>query len=66
MAAHARRLARDVFDRQTVEALTKFAHELEARAAALEPVPKIFSHDAAAAVQRAKDDTDGGGNPKPE
>jgi hypothetical protein len=40
MAAHARRLARDILDRQTVEALTEFAQDLEARAAALEPAPK--------------------------
>jgi hypothetical protein len=57
---------RSVFDRQTVEALTGFAQELEARAAALEPAPKNFSHDAAAAVQRAEDGTDGGGSSKPE
>jgi hypothetical protein len=66
MAARARRLARSVFARQTVEALTGFAQELEARAAALEPAPKNFSHDAAALCRRAEDGTDGGGSSKPD
>ena len=53
MAARARRLARGSFDRLIMEALTGFACELEARAAALEPAPQTFSHDAANAVLRA-------------
>jgi hypothetical protein len=36
-AAHARRLAREFTDDETVHRLTEFAQELEARAAALEP-----------------------------
>jgi hypothetical protein len=66
MAARARRLARGSLDRQTVEALTEFAQELEARAAALEPAPQTFSHDAAAAVQRVEDETEDGGRPRPD
>ena len=65
MAARARRLARSVLDRQTIEVLTEFARELEARAAALETAPQTFTHDAAAAVQRIEDDADGGGRPRP-
>ena len=63
MAARARRLARGVLDRQTIEALSGFARELEARAASLETAPKIFTHDAAAAVQRIEDDADSGDKP---
>jgi hypothetical protein len=36
MAARARRLAGSVFDQKTIDGLTEFAEELEARAAALE------------------------------
>jgi hypothetical protein len=49
MAARARRLARGA-DPQTISALTAFADEMEAKAAALET--GTFSHKGAAAVQQ--------------
>ena len=57
MAARAWRLAAAMLDEQTIASLTAFAVELEARAAALEPPAQIFTHNAAAAVQKAEDDT---------
>lgn len=52
MAAGARRLAASTHDELSVNELNEFAKELEARAAALTD-PQIYSHDQAAAVQRA-------------
>jgi hypothetical protein len=55
MAARARRIAWGA-DELTRARLNAFAAELEARAAALEPPAQTFSHDEAAAVQKAEDD----------
>jgi hypothetical protein len=56
MAARARRLARHVLDEVTIDKLSEFARELEARAATLETAPQSISHDEAAAGLRADPD----------
>ena len=58
MAGHARRLARSAGDQESSTRLIEFAEELEARAAALENAPQVFSHDDAAAIQKIEDDAD--------
>ncbi len=55
MAARARRHAWGT-DELTTARLNAFAEELEARAAALEPLPQTISHDHAAAAQRSDPD----------
>jgi hypothetical protein len=54
MAARARKHAWGMPDEVTVARLNAFANELEARAAALEATPQTFSHEDAAAVQKAE------------
>jgi hypothetical protein len=55
MAARARRHSWGT-DELTTARLNAFAEELEARAAALEPLPQTISHDEAAAAQRSDPD----------
>jgi hypothetical protein len=55
----ARPLAHDMLDEQTIAKLTEFAEELDTRAAALGTAPEAFSHEDAAAVQKAEQ---GGGD----
>jgi hypothetical protein len=57
-AGRARRLARAILDQQAIAGLTALAQELEARAAALEPLQ--ISHSGAVAVQQTDPDASQG------
>jgi hypothetical protein len=57
-AARARRLARAILDQQAITGLTALAQELEARAAALEPLQ--ISHSGAVTVQQTYPDASQG------